>query len=113
MVVYQFGYMVTVQTIQTKEKKYSPAKCTRCEKHVISGKPNRKFISTSYVECQNLTVRMAMRRFVGLTDAFSKKIENHCCAIVLHFVYYNFAKVHKSLSVTPAMQAGITKRKGD
>ncbi len=92
------------------EKKYSPAECTGCEKHVVTGQPNKKFISTSYVERQNLTMRMAMRRFTRLTNAFSKKIENHCCAIALHFVYYNFAKVHKSLSVTPAMQAGLTKK---
>ena len=92
------------------EKKYSPAECTGCEKHIVAGEPNKKFISTSYVERQNLTMRMAMRRFTRLTNAFSKKIENHCCAIALHFVYYNFAKVHKSLSVTPAMQAGLTKK---
>lgn len=65
---------------------------------------------SSYVERQNLTMRMHMRRFTRLTNAFSKKLENHCHAIALHFVYYNFAKIHKSLRVTPAMQAGITKR---
>lgn len=93
-----------------QEKKYSPAECTGCKKTRISGEPNAKFVSTSYVERQNLTMRMHMRRFTRLTNAFSKKIENHCYAIALHFVYYNFCKLHKSLSVTPAMQAGLTKR---
>ena len=77
---------------------------------MISGNPREKFVSTSYVERQNLTMRMHMRRFTRLTNAFSKKIENHCYAIALHFVYYNFCKVHKSLSVTPAMQAGLMKK---
>jgi hypothetical protein len=72
--------------------------------------PNPKFISTSYVERQNLTMRMHMRRFTRLTNGFSKKIENHCYSIALYFVYYNFVKIHSSISVTPAMQAGLTKR---
>lgn len=92
------------------EKKYSPADCTGCLKNVVTGEPKEQFISTSYIERQNLTMRMHMRRFTRLTNAFSKKIENHCHAIALHFVYYNFAKVHKTLSVTPAMQAGLIKR---
>jgi len=72
--------------------------------------PISKFVSTRYVERQNLTMRMHIRRFTRLTSAFSKKIENHCYAIALHFVYYNFVKIHKSLSVTPPMQASLTKR---
>lgn len=92
------------------ERKYSPAECTGCKKTRVMGDPNPKFVSTSYVERQNLTMRMHMRRFTRLTNAFSKKIENHCYAIALHFVYYNFAKIHKSLSVTPAMQAGLMKK---
>lgn len=92
------------------ERKYSPAECTGCKKTRIMGDPRKKFISTSYVERQNLTMRMHMRRFTRLTNAFSKKIENHCYAIALHFVYYNFCKIHQSLSVTPAMQAGLSKK---
>ena len=93
-----------------QEKKYSPAECTGIKTKRITGDPNPKFVSTSYVERQNLTMRMHMRRFTRLTNAFSKKIENHCYAISLYFVYYNFVKIRTSLSVTPAMQSGITKR---
>ena len=92
------------------EKKYSPAKYRGSRKTVISGNPDPAEISTSYVERQNLTMRMHMRRFTRLTNGFSKKIENHCYAIALHFVYYNFVKQHKTLRVTPAMAAGLTKR---
>lgn len=92
------------------ERKYSPAECTGCKKTRVMGDPRPKFISTSYIERQNLTMRMHMRRFTRLTNAFSKKIENHCYAIALHFVYYNFVKIHQSLSVPPAMQAGLIKR---
>jgi len=94
----------------TNEKKYSPAECTGCKKTKVMGDPNPKFVSTSYVERQNLTMRMHMRRFTRLTNAFSKKFENHCHSLSLYFVYYNFCKIHKSLSVTPAMQAGLTKK---
>lgn len=92
------------------EKKYSPAKYRGSKKTIVSGNPDQDHISTSYVERQNLTMRMHMRRFTRLTNGFSKKIENHCYAIALHFVYYNFVKQHKTLRVTPAMAAGITKR---
>lgn len=91
------------------ERRYSPGDFTGIEIKKISGKPDVNHISTSYVERQNLTMRMHMRRFTRLTNAFSKKIENHCHAIALHFVYYNFAKIHKTLRVTPAMQAGLVK----
>jgi IS1 family transposase len=92
------------------EKKYSPAECIGTKKTTISGNPDPKHVSTSFVERQNLTMRMHMRRFTRLTNAFSKKIENHCYAVALHFVYYNFVKQHKTLRVTPAMAAGLTKR---
>ena len=91
------------------ERKYSPAECTGSKKHVIYGQPDEKFISTSHIERQNLTMRMHMRRFTRLTNGFSKKIENHGYAIALHFLYYNFVKQHKTLRVTPAMAAGLTK----
>ncbi|MES2776349.1 MAG: IS1 family transposase [Bacteroidota bacterium] len=94
----------------TNERKYSPVEYTGSKKTVICGNPETEHISTSYVERQNLTMRMHMRRFTRLTNAFSKKIENHCHAIALHFVYYNFAKIHKSLRVTPAMEAKLTKK---
>ncbi|MGL6269734.1 MAG: IS1 family transposase, partial [Chitinophagaceae bacterium] len=96
--------------VSDNERRYSPATCTGSKKTRVMGDPNPKFVSTSYVERQNLTMRMHIRRFTRLTNAFSKKIENHCYAIALHFVYYNFAKIHKSLSVTPAMQAGLMKK---
>ncbi len=92
------------------EKRYSLAQCIGIETNIVHGRPEEKHISTSYVERQNLTMRMGMRRFTRLTNAFSKKIENHCYAIALHFVYYNFVRQHKTLRVTPAMAAGLTKR---
>jgi IS1 family transposase len=91
------------------EARYSPAQCMGARKATISGSPDRAHISTSHTERQNLTMRMQMRRFTRLTNAFSKKIENHEAAIALHYMHYNFARVHQTLRVTPAMEAGIAK----
>lgn len=90
------------------ERKYSPGKMMCATKNAVVGNPDRKHISTSFVERQNLTMRMGMRRFTRLTNAFSKKVENLGHAVSLHFMYYNFGRIHKSLRVTPAMEAGIS-----
>ena len=92
------------------EKRYSPAKCIGAKKREITGNPDAKHISTSFVERQNLTMRMHMRRFTRLTNAFSKKVENHACAVALHSMYYNFVRLHQTLKVSPAMAAGVTDR---
>ena len=89
------------------EKRYSPAVCTACKKESVIGDPDPQHISTSYIERQNLIMRMGMRRFTRLLSAFSKKIENHAAAISLHMMYYNFARVHQSLKTTPAAAAGV------
>ena len=92
---------------QTPERKYSPVKFVSAEKKVVTGKPDVDHVSTSFVERKNLTIRMSTRRFTRLPNGFSKKVENHAHAVALHFMYYNFGPVHKTLRVTPAMQAGI------
>lgn len=95
-------------TGQENDRRYSPAECTSIEVHVVSGAPDIDHVSTSYVERQNLTMRTNIRRFTRLTNAFSKKAENHMHTISLHFMYYNFCRIHQTLRVTPAMEAGIS-----
>ena len=92
----------------TPERKYSPGECCGTRKRRITGQPVRKDISTSYVERMNLNIRMGSRRFTRLTNAFSKKVENHAHAMAVYFAYYNFCRIHQTLRVTPAMQAGIS-----
>jgi hypothetical protein len=90
------------------EVRYSPAQCMGARKAVISGHPDFQHVSTSFTERQNLTMRMSMRRFTRLTNAFSKKLQNHEAAVALHFMHYNFARIHQTLRCTPAMAAGVS-----
>ena len=90
------------------DKRYSPAKCIGVTHQPIMGDPDPDHVSTSIVERQNLNMRMSIRRFTRLTNAFSKKVENLAHAVSLHFMYYNFARIHRSLRVTPAMEAGVS-----
>lgn len=98
---------------QGRTTRYSPAECTGIKKKVRSGRPDNAKVSTSYVERQNLTMRMSMRRFTRLTNGFSKKFENHCHALALYFVHYNFCRKHKALGTTPAVAAGLTDTQHD
>jgi IS1 family transposase len=104
-------YAMLVKTYgqeRDKEATYSPAKVMSCHSVRIIGDPDSDHISTSYVERSNLSMRMSMRRFARLTNAFSKKVENHIAALSLYFMYYNFCRVHQTLRVTPAMEAGVS-----
>jgi IS1 family transposase len=94
--------------IDNSESRYSPATCIGCRTGVLAGNPNPDYISTSFVERQNLSMRMGVRRFTRLTNAFGKKLENHGHLVALYFMHYNFCRVHKSLRATPAMEPGIT-----
>jgi hypothetical protein len=102
-----YAMLQKIYTSNQAETRYSPAQCIGCEAKIISGNPDVQHVSTSYVERQNLTMRMSMRRFTRLTIAFSKKLENHAAMVALCFMNYNFRRVHQTLRVTPAMEAGI------
>jgi IS1 family transposase len=106
----EIDYAMLVKTYESSqdETRYSPAVCTSCERKPIMGNPDPKHISTSYIERQNLSMRMSMRRFTRLTNGFSKKVENHAYAVALYTMHYNFARIHQTLRCTPAMEAGVS-----
>ncbi len=95
---------------ESAKGRYSPAECIGARKRAVEGDPDPKYVSTSCAERNNLTMRMHMRRFTRLTNAFSKKIENHVYAVALHMMYYNFVRIHSTLRMTPAMAAGVSDR---
>jgi hypothetical protein len=103
-----YAMLVKLYASTQKETRYSPAECIGCETKRIQGNPDSRHISTSYAERHNLNVRMQMRRFTRLTNAFSKKVEHHAAAFAIYSMYHNFVRVHQTLRVTPAMEAGVT-----
>jgi IS1 family transposase len=103
-----YAQLVKLYGTPIEEHRYSPPQCIGIRMTPITGDPDPGHVSTSYVERQNLTMRMHMRRFTRLTNGFSKKVVNHAAAVALHYMYYNFCKVHKTLRVTPAMEAGVS-----
>jgi IS1 family transposase len=103
-----FAQLHKVYASSQEETRDSPAVCVGCERKTVMGNPDPEHVSTSYVERQNLTMRMHMRRFTRLTNAFSKKITNHLATVAIYFMWYNFVRVHQTLRVTPAMEAGVT-----
>jgi IS1 family transposase len=102
-----YAMLVKLYGSDSHDTKYSPAECIGIQTVSVNGNPNPRYISTSFVERQNLTMRMGMRRFTRLTNGFSKKVENLRHAVALHFMHYNFCRVHQTLRVTPAMEAGV------
>ena len=98
---------------KSEQRRYSPSTCMGAKRKKVNGHPDQRHVLTSHIERHNLTMRMSMRRFTRLTNAFSKKIDNHIHALSLYFVYYNFCRIHKSLAVTPAMEAGLTDKLHD
>src|SRR6266849_4162114 len=105
-----YAQLIKLYGASQEETRYSPAECIGCQTSIVTGNPKSQHISTSYVERQNLTMRMGMRRFTRLTNGFSKKLANHEAAVHLHFLHYNFCRIHQTLRVTPAMAAGLSQR---
>jgi IS1 family transposase len=103
-----YAMLVKIYGASQEETRYSPAECIGTETKIVQGTPDSAHISTSFIERQNLTMRMTMRRFTRLTNGFSKKIDNHAYAVALYTMHYNFCRIHKTLRVTPAMEAGLT-----
>jgi hypothetical protein len=103
-----YAMLIKIYGNPPDDRRYSPGECIGCEIRKITGNPNEAHISTSFVERQNLTMRMSMRRFTRLTNGFSKKLDNLRHSVSLHYMHYNFARIHKSLRCSPAQEAGVT-----